>query len=78
MPKDNPNTRKDIESICNRPVLHLLPTGRGHLLMPKGRYTLTLNKKRNICEWVSKLRMPDGFSLNLANMVDIDHCKFSK
>ena len=34
-----------------------------------------MEQKRAICEWVKQLRLPNGYSLNLARCVDIQNAK---
>ncbi|KAL0361070.1 UNVERIFIED_CONTAM: hypothetical protein Sradi_3791500 [Sesamum radiatum] len=39
--------------------------------MPKTVYTLTREQKRRICEWIIRLKFPDGYASNLARCVDM-------
>ncbi|KAL0356119.1 UNVERIFIED_CONTAM: hypothetical protein Sradi_4058800 [Sesamum radiatum] len=67
--KDNLNARKDLKIICNRPELEL-----GEMrpnVMPKALYTLTREHKMRICEWITRLKFPDGYASNLACCVNM-------
>ncbi|KAK4406460.1 hypothetical protein Sango_0652500 [Sesamum angolense] len=67
--KDNLNLQKDLKIICNR--LKLEVDVRRPNVMPKALYTLTKEQKMRICEWISHLKFPDGYTSNLARCVDI-------
>ncbi|PKU72760.1 hypothetical protein MA16_Dca017461 [Dendrobium catenatum] len=58
--KDNIKSRMDLKD-----------NGGEKLLKLKTPFTLTLEQKRAICEWVKTLRVPDGYSSNLSKCVDI-------
>ncbi len=74
--KDNENARLDLELYCNRPELHLEKLPNNRVRKPKAKYTFSQDQKRAICEWVTKLRMPDGYSSNLSRRVDISKGTF--
>ncbi|KAL0434227.1 UNVERIFIED_CONTAM: hypothetical protein Slati_2757000 [Sesamum latifolium] len=40
-------------------------------MMPKAVYTLTREQKRRICEWITRLKFPDGYASSLARCVDM-------
>ncbi|KAL0462434.1 UNVERIFIED_CONTAM: hypothetical protein Slati_0131000 [Sesamum latifolium] len=67
--KDNLNARKDLKIICNRPELEV--DERRPNVMPKAVYTLTREQKRRICQWITRLKFPDGYASNLARCVDM-------
>ncbi|XP_058776694.1 uncharacterized protein LOC131651025 [Vicia villosa] len=68
--KDNEKARKDMELLCNRKELELKPRPNGKLLKPKACYTLTPQEAKAVCRWLNELRMPDGYSSNLARCAD--------
>ena len=74
--KDNAKARLDLREYCRRRELELVEQG-GKFLKPKAQYTLNVDKKRVVCEWVKKLRLPDGYASNLARCVDIKEAKLS-
>ncbi|KAL0394834.1 UNVERIFIED_CONTAM: hypothetical protein Slati_4449600 [Sesamum latifolium] len=39
--------------------------------MPKAVYILTREQKRRICEWITRLKFPDGYASNLTHYVDM-------
>ncbi|PKU60718.1 hypothetical protein MA16_Dca028306 [Dendrobium catenatum] len=57
--KDNIKARMYLKEICEK------------LLKLKAPFTLNLEQKRAICEWVKTLRVPDGYSSNISRCVDI-------
>ncbi|XP_019096716.1 PREDICTED: uncharacterized protein LOC109130964 [Camelina sativa] len=65
--KDNIESRLDLPSICNRPHLHVLSSGRG----PIPRFILDGDAKDALFRWiVQKVKFPDGYASNLRNYVD--------
>ncbi|XP_022875733.1 uncharacterized protein LOC111394201 [Olea europaea var. sylvestris] len=73
--KDNFKARKDLELYCNRFELHIYEDERGKLYMPKVAYSLTKEQKREVCTWIKKLRMSDGYASNIARCIKGD-CEF--
>ncbi|PKU71721.1 hypothetical protein MA16_Dca022213 [Dendrobium catenatum] len=57
--KDNIKTRMDLKEICRR------------FLKQKDPFTLNLEQRRSVCEWVKSLRVLDGYSSNLSRCVDV-------
>ena len=69
--KDDAKGQKDIAVHCNRPDLELSDNG-GRVLMPRATYTVTREAAKFICDWLRKLKLPDGYASNIANCVDED------
>ena len=44
----------------------------GKMLKPKANYTLATEEIKHVCQWLKDLRMPDGYSSNLARCVDVN------
>ena len=44
----------------------------GKMLKAKANYTLTTEEAKLVCHWIKELRMPDGYSSNLARCADVD------
>ncbi|KAK9104772.1 hypothetical protein Scep_021616 [Stephania cephalantha] len=65
--KDNAKARQDIREYCHRPSLHIDSATNTYIL---GCYALDTSKKQKLCEWVEKLRFPDGYASNLGRCVD--------
>ncbi|XP_029128330.1 uncharacterized protein LOC114916203 [Cajanus cajan] len=73
--KDNEKARKDLALYCRRKDLELKPQNNGKMLKPKANYTLTVEQAKLVYQWIKELRMPDGYSSNLARCVDVDKRK---
>ncbi|XP_068503878.1 uncharacterized protein [Phaseolus vulgaris] len=73
--KDNDKARKDLTLHCRRPDLELKLQANGKILKPKANYTLTTGESKLVYQWIKELRMPDGYSSNLARCVDVDKGK---
>ncbi|XP_070004824.1 uncharacterized protein [Nicotiana sylvestris] len=50
----------------------------GKIFKPKASYTFTLEERRQICDWVTKLKMPDGYASNLGKKVDMEEKKLGR
>ena len=70
--KDNDKARRDITLYCRRRDLELQSHSNGKLLKPKANYTLTKDEAKIVCRWIKELRMPDGYSSNLARCADTE------
>ena len=68
--KDNENSRRDLEGICYRPDLHLKVAENGKVIMPKAKYALDNSQIKMVCDWLSKLKFPDGYASNISQLVD--------
>ena len=65
--KDNPAAREDMNVHCRK------RKGFGEGETPP--YALEKAQKKAICEWVEKLRFPDGYVSNLGRCVDLTSCR---
>ncbi|XP_057444296.1 uncharacterized protein LOC130736486 [Lotus japonicus] len=75
--KDTFKSRKDLEEYCMRGGLEVQQTENGNFLKPKAQYALTKQQRLSVCEWVSDLKLPDGYVSNLARCVDRSEAKLS-
>ncbi|GJW51079.1 uncharacterized protein Tco_0092430 [Tanacetum coccineum] len=57
--KDNVKARKDVEVHCDRPELHMFKV-QNRDMKPKASYTLNKTQLHKVCEWMTKLKFPDG------------------
>ncbi|XP_029126265.1 uncharacterized protein LOC109793794 isoform X1 [Cajanus cajan] len=73
--KDNEKARKDLALYCRRKDLELKPQNNGKMLKPKANYILTVEQAKLVYQWIKELRMPDGYSSNLARCVDVEKRK---
>ncbi|XP_042974577.1 uncharacterized protein LOC122306207 [Carya illinoinensis] len=74
--KDSANARKDLANLGIRKELHLQQNGES-ITMGLGCYMLNLNERRAFCEWLSKVKFPDGFASNIARCVNVREGKIS-
>ena len=70
--KDNEKARMDLALYCRWKDLELKLGVNGNFLKPKENYTLTADQTKLICQWIKELRMPDGYSSNLARCANVD------
>jgi hypothetical protein len=47
------------------------------MYVPKACYSLTVNAKKVLLEWVKKLQLPDRYTSNLSRCVDMKELKMS-
>jgi hypothetical protein len=48
-------------------------TSNGKILKPRANYTLSPDEAKSVCRWVKEVKMPDGYSSNLARCADVEH-----
>jgi len=68
---DTISSRKDLSLYCHRPQLHVDVNGN----KPTSSFTLDKAQKKALCEWVLKLKFPDGYASNLGRCVDMKEFK---
>ncbi|WMV31114.1 hypothetical protein MTR67_024499 [Solanum verrucosum] len=74
--KDTINTRLDLEEMNIRPELH--PIQRGEKVeVPTACYTLSPEDKHKLCLFLKNLKVPDGFSSNISQSVNLKDHKIS-
>ena len=73
--KDNIKARKDIEKYCVRPELHTYKECN-KVMKPKASYALSKTQVRKVCEWLTKLKFPDGYASNLGGCVSLEQTSF--
>ncbi|XP_052294335.1 uncharacterized protein LOC107178912 isoform X1 [Citrus sinensis] len=74
--KDTVKARLDLEDLKIKKELHLKQEGN-KLLKPHASYTLTLNEKREFCQFLKSVKFPDGYAANISNCVNIKDAKVS-
>ncbi|XP_028790871.1 uncharacterized protein LOC114746759 [Neltuma alba] len=72
--KDTIQARMDLKEYCRRKDDELVERG-GKIVKPIAKYTLNLEQKRLICQWVKNLKLPNGYASNLARCVDMKEAK---
>ncbi|KAL0405699.1 UNVERIFIED_CONTAM: hypothetical protein Slati_3883800 [Sesamum latifolium] len=74
--KDNVRSQKVLELYCIRPEIHLFEGANGKTYKPKAPYTLSKAQKKELCSWVKSIKLPDGYSSNIARCMNEKECKF--
>ncbi|XP_022003645.1 uncharacterized protein LOC110901103 [Helianthus annuus] len=69
--KDNIKARKDIELLCDRPLLNIIHGNNGKMTKNRGDYTLQKCDVKRVCAWMKELKFPDGYASNIGNRVNI-------
>ncbi|XP_019230115.1 PREDICTED: uncharacterized protein LOC109211070 [Nicotiana attenuata] len=72
--KDNLKAGMDLKEYCRRSELYLTYLNN-KIQKPNASYTFTLDERREICQWVKNLSMPDGYASNLYRSVDMKEGK---
>jgi predicted amino acid-binding ACT domain protein len=72
--KDTPKARQDIADICKRPNLEL-KVQNGKTFKPPAPYALSNEKKALVLNWLKTLKLPDGYSSNIGNSVNLEEMK---
>lgn len=73
--KDTINTQLDLQDMNIRPELHLIQKG-GKVEVPTACYTLSSDNKHKFCLFLNNLKVPDGFSSNNSQCVNLKDCKY--
>ena len=70
------NARKDLESLKIGGKLVPDETNKKNKVLPPAPYTLSKKeKKKQFCETLLSVKVPDGYSSNVQNLVSIDDCR---
>ncbi|XP_070032810.1 uncharacterized protein [Nicotiana tomentosiformis] len=69
--KDNPKARLELQEYCRQPELHLQSANNGKVFKPEASYTFTLEQRRQICECIANLKMPEGYASNMGKLADM-------
>ena len=73
--KDHLNARLDLEEMEIRSNLHPIRKDGVPTRLPVAPYTLSKADKRLFCKRLFDLKLPNGYSSNIANCVTVDECK---
>ncbi|XP_015159688.1 uncharacterized protein [Solanum tuberosum] len=68
--KDTLSTRMDLQEINIRKKLHPIQNG-DEFELPAASYTLSVEEKQKIFNFLKNLKVPDGFSLNISKCVNL-------
>jgi hypothetical protein len=71
--KDELKSRNDLVQFGLRPELHpkLRPNGKHYLPHPPTSYSLTVEEKKALCQYLRGVRVPTGFSSNINKLVSM-------
>ena len=70
--KDNPKSRVDLATLCNRPNQEMQPPSCGKTWRrPKADFILKKDQRREVLEWIKTLLFPDGYAANLKRRVNL-------
>lgn len=72
--KDGLKSREDLKDMGIRKSLHLKENGVGSSCK-RAPYVLSNKEKKVFCKRLSELRLPDGYSSNIASHVSLKDCK---
>nr|GFD30307.1 hypothetical protein [Tanacetum cinerariifolium] len=70
--KDNAKSRDDVNIYCKRKELE---KNESTWKYPKACYSLGKEEKKAVCDWVAKLKFPDGYVSNMTRCVDMKKYK---
>ena len=73
--KDDVKVWMDLKEYCRRRDLELYELPNGKVVKLKANFSLTLDQKKVVCEWIRGLKMPDGYASNLDRCVDMNEGK---
>ncbi|XP_052623718.1 uncharacterized protein LOC111889087 [Lactuca sativa] len=74
--KDNMKAREDIEMLCDRPILNPIRDNNRKPRKNPGKYTLTKEQVKKVCDWLKELKFPDGYASNIGNCVNTKDYSF--
>lgn len=75
--KDNINSRFDMEAMGIQPKLHATQTNDGKYKFHNAPYTLHGPKRKTFCEFLTRIKVPDGYSAKVSHYVDASNGKIS-
>ncbi|XP_059292009.1 uncharacterized protein LOC132045446 [Lycium ferocissimum] len=73
--KDNQKARLDLKEYCRRPELNLQELAKNKVFKPRASFSFTMEEKREICQQVKNLRMPEGYASNFDKRADMNEGK---
>ena len=73
--KDTLETRKDLQAMKLRNELHPIVLDKGRHKLPMAAYTLSKVEKTKMCETLSSIKVPIGYSANIKRPVSLKYLK---
>ena len=72
--KDNLNSRLDLQAMGIRSQLHPIDKGN-KVVLPLACYSLTLDERIEFCKLLKSIKVPNGYSSNIARCVKLNERK---
>src|SRR6266540_7568051 len=73
--KDILETHKDLQAMKLKNELHPIVLDKGRHKLPTAAYTLSKEEKTKMCETLSSIKVPTGYSTNIKKLVSIKDLK---
>lgn len=73
--KDTIKSRFDMELMGIRPKLHATPTSDGKYIFHLACYTMSSHQRKAFCEFLTHIKVPDGYSAKISHYVDAKNSK---
>ena len=74
--KDSLNARLDLKEMKIRQEIHPIEVD-GEIMLPPACYTLTNDEKKSVLQWLSDIKVSEGYSANLSRCVNVKDDKIS-
>src|SRR5438105_10465980 len=76
--KDTLGTHKDLQAMKLRNELHPIVLDKGRQKLPTTAYTLSKEEKTKMCETLSSIKVPTGYSANIKRLVSMNDLKLRR
>jgi hypothetical protein len=75
--KDNINTRKDLDDLCNCPLMEPQINTKENLKRTWAPYCLKPEERKEILKWLKKLKFPDHYASNIKRAINVSTGKLN-
>lgn len=69
--KDNPNARRDLETMRIRDALHPITREDGNVILPAACHTMSVRERDMFYKVLHDLKVPDGYSSNISRCISL-------
>ncbi|XP_021733066.1 uncharacterized protein LOC110699863 [Chenopodium quinoa] len=73
--KDGTKARDDLQTMGIRSELHGVVNDKGRAYLPPAAYTLSRKEKIEFCESLAGVKVPEGYSSSIRNLVNMENLK---
>ncbi|XP_021751800.1 uncharacterized protein LOC110717416 [Chenopodium quinoa] len=73
--KDGKKARDDLKDMAIRGELHAIDNDIGRTYLPPAAFTLLRKEKIEFCESLARVKVPEGYSSNIRNLVNMETLK---